>query len=174
MAADGLVDGSLGNVSCRRGDAILITPTQLSYETLRAVDVVVLGLDGGVRAGRHLPSSEFRLHLAIYRAIPEATAIVHTHSTDALALSALADALPAITDELALLDEEIPVVEHRPAGSQELADLASSALSKRVPCAAILERHGVVGVASSLEEALTACRLVERGATVWLAQRRPA
>lgn len=174
MASLGLVAGSLGNVSCRRGDALLITPTQLPYEQLRAEDLVVLDRNGEIVAGRHRPSSELRLHVAIYRAIPDARAIVHTHSTHALAVSTLTTALPAITDELALLGEQIPVAEHRPAGSQELADLAALALSKRLPSAAILGRHGVVGVASSLESALTACRLVERGAEVWLALQRLA
>ena len=60
----GLVVGTQGNVSARAGDATLITPSALPYDTMTDDDIVVLGAANGP----HPPSSEWRVHAAIYAA----------------------------------------------------------------------------------------------------------
>ena len=64
----GLVSGSSGNVSVREGELVHITPAGLPYEQMTAADVVTLALDGSVVAGAREPSSERRVHLAVYAA----------------------------------------------------------------------------------------------------------
>ena len=168
MAELGLAVGGFGNLSCRRDGKILITPTSLDYFAMEPEDIVTLDLDGQKLVGRREPSTEFRLHLAIYRARSDARAIVHTHGIHALALSLTTDELPAITEEMEHgVGGAVPVAPYAPAGSQELAERAVRALEEKGR-AVILERHGVVGVGADLDEALLICQLVERNAQVYL------
>ena len=171
MAELGLVIGSFGNVSCRQRKSILITPTCLDYFQMKPEDLVALDLSGKKLAGDREPTSEFRLHVAIYAAREDAQAIVHTHSTHALAVS-----MSASTNELAALTEEmevfvkgsVPVATYTPAGTQRLADQAAQILSKTSSKGLILARHGVVGLGNTLEEALLVCQLVEKAAHIQL------
>ena len=178
MAELGLVIGSFGNVSCRQQERILITPTSLDYFQTQTKDLVTLDLAGDKLAGDREPSSEFRLHVAIYAARDDAQAIVHTHSTHALALSMSATTreLPALTEEMEILVKgPVPIAPYVPAGTQELADRAAQILSKTPGKGLILARHGVVGLGNTLEGALLVCQLVEKAAQIQLlAQRRQA
>ena len=89
--AAGLLPGTAGNLSLRdaASELIVITPSQIPYATLTPDSMVVIDLDGAVVEGQHPPSSEWRLHVALYRARPDAGAIVHTHSPYATALAIL-------------------------------------------------------------------------------------
>ncbi len=170
MAELGLVVGSFGNVSCRLdAGRILITPAKLAYSVMGAEDIVTLDLRGRKLAGRREPSSEFRLHLALYRARPDAKAIVHTHSVHAIALSLRTEELPAFTEELKHgVGGAVLIAPYAPAGSQELADRAAELLENTRAKGLILARHGVVGLGHDLEEALLVCQLIERGAQAYL------
>lgn len=169
MAELGLVLGSYGNVSCRRADRVLITPTKLDYSLMGPEDIVALDLEGRRLKGQREPSSEFRLHLAIYRARADARAIVHSHSVHAIALSLIASELPPITEEMEHgLGGPVPVAPYAPAGSVELAEQAAQILRKKGCKGLLLARHGVVGLGMGLEEALLVCRLVERAAQIYL------
>ena len=168
MAELGLVVGSFGNASCRLGEEVLITPTGLDYLEMRPEDIVALSMKGEKLSGRGEPSTEFRLHLALYHLRPDIRAIVHTHSVHAVALSLVATELPTLTEELEHAGGPVPVAPYAPAGSKELADQAATLLAKTGKRALILARHGVVGLGRDLEEALLICRLVERNAEVFL------
>lgn len=174
MAELGLVIGSFGNVSCRKQDRILITPTSLDYFRTETRDLVTLDLAGKKLAGDREPSSEYRLHVAIYAARDDTQAIVHTHSTHALALSMSASPreLPALTEEMEVLVRgPVPIAPYIPAGTQELADRAADILKGIPSKALILARHGVVGFGETLEEALLICQLVEKAAQIHLLAR---
>lgn len=160
MAALGLVMGTLGNVSCRLGDRVFITPSGLDYATMRPEDLVLLGPFGDVIEGDRPPSSEFRLHLAIYARIPDVYAIVHTHSPQAVRAGDGKGELPAV--DSTVLRATVPVAPFRPPGTQELADEAARLLVEQDTNAVILERHGVVGVGRDLDDALEVCQDVER------------
>ena len=171
MAELGLVIGSFGNVSCRQQDRILITPTSLDYSRTETKDLVTLDLAGEKLTGDRQPSSEYRLHVAIYAARTDVKAMVHTHSTHALALSMSASPreLPALTEEMEVLVKgPVPIAPYVPAGTQELADRAADILNGIPSKALILTRHGVVGLGETLEEALLVCELVEKAAKIHL------
>lgn len=167
----GLVVGSLGNLSARAPkdpEKIYIKPSGLPYRRLTAEDIVVIDSEGNVLEGHRKPSSEWRLHAAIYRERPDVCAIVHTHSVEAQAWSFLNEELPARTEELEIfVGGSVPTARYAPSGTQELAKNAVQALQDRK--AVLLACHGVVGVGASLEEALLICQLVERQAHLaWL------
>jgi L-fuculose-phosphate aldolase len=165
----GLVTGSSGNVSTRDGDSVLITPAALAYEEMSEEDVVELGAADGeaVEEGAR-PSSERRVHMAIYRARPDVAAIVHTHSVHATAWSFLDEPLDTGTEELqAAAGGPVMTARHAPTGSDEIAAAAADALGERG--AVLLGRHGVVAVGGSPAEALATAVVVERQAQMaWL------
>ena len=164
----GLVAGTNGNVSVRDGDHIHITPSALRYEELTEADIVTLDLAGGLIAGEREPSTERRVHLAVYRARPDARAIVHTHSGHATAWSTTGDPLRTPPIERAA-GGAVAVAAEAPAGSDAIADAAVTALGDRA--AALLEGHGVLAVDRAADRALDLCALLEREAhRAWLAR----
>ena len=67
MNRAGLNQGTSGNVSVRAGNGFLITPSGVDYDQMQAEQIVPMDLEGGYR-GDWLPSSEWRMHMDIYRA----------------------------------------------------------------------------------------------------------
>jgi L-ribulose-5-phosphate 4-epimerase len=73
---------TFGNVSVldlERG-VFAIKPSGVSYDTLKAEDMVVVDLAGVTVDGRLRPSSDTRTHAVLYRAFPGIGGVVHTHS----------------------------------------------------------------------------------------------
>lgn len=83
LVKHGLVIFTWGNVSAvdREKGLVVIKPSGVSYETMKASDMVVLDLQGNILEGSLKPSSDTPTHLVLYNAFPEIGGIVHTHST---------------------------------------------------------------------------------------------
>jgi len=164
----GLVSGSSGNASARDGDGMLITPAGLSYERMTEDDLVAIGMDGEPAEGQREPSSERRVHVAIYAARPDVGAVVHTHSVHATAWSFMAEPLDTDTEELeAAAGGEVLTAAFAPTGTDEIAASVVEALGDRR--AVLLARHGVVAVGETPAAALGTCVAVERQAQIaWL------
>ena len=80
----GLVIFTWGNVSGidREKRLVVIKPSGVDYDTMKASDMVVVDLESGkVVEGELNPSSDTPTHLVIYKAFPETGGVVHTHST---------------------------------------------------------------------------------------------
>ncbi|QEC50513.1 class II aldolase/adducin family protein [Baekduia soli] len=168
LAARDMVTGTTGNVSVRRGDRIVITPSRTAYATMRRRDLVTVGLDGAVVRGTRSPSRELALHLAIYAARPDARALVHTHTPHATAWSFLDLPLRPRTEEMDYYAiGEIRTSRPAPAGSAALARAAVDVLGDAR--AVLLGHHGAVTVGADLDEALAIAQAVEHQAHVaWL------
>ena len=169
----GLVAGSSGNVSAREGDLVHITPAALPYAEMTERDVVTLGLDGAVVEGSREPSSERRVHLAVYAARPDVRAIVHSHSTFATAWSFLHLPLDTGTEELEqAAGGPVATAPYAPTGSEEIARASVEALGGAR--AVLLARHGVLALGDSPARALDAAAVVERQAQLaWLLRAPP-
>jgi len=87
-----------GNVSAidRQTGLVVIKPSGVEYDNMKAEDMVVVDLDGNVVEGRLRPSSDTPTHLAIYRYFPEVGGVVHTHSTYATAWAQAGLSIPNI------------------------------------------------------------------------------
>lgn len=87
LVKHGLVLFTWGNVSeiDRASGLVVIKPSGVSYENMKAEDMVVVDLHGNVVEGKLRPSSDTPTHLEIYKAFPEVGGITHTHSTYATA-----------------------------------------------------------------------------------------
>jgi L-fuculose-phosphate aldolase len=82
------VDGNGGNISVRLGEAhLLCTPTMMSKGDLTPADICLCDLSGKLLAGNGKRTSELLLHLEIYKANPQARAVVHCHPPHATAFA---------------------------------------------------------------------------------------
>ncbi len=161
-----LVAGSWGNISCRTDSGrIAVTPSGRGYESLTSEDIVLLDEKGAIIDGRRIPSSESRLHIAIYEALPQARAVIHTHSVYASALAAMRQPLPAIIEDIVqICGGRVNCAEYALPGTQALADAAVKALAGRK--AALLANHGAVCWGESLDDALTVAEVLEKAAQI--------
>ena len=99
LVKHGLVIFTWGNVSGidREKGLVVIKPSGVSYDDMKADDMVVVDLKTGqVVEGELRPSSDTPTHLEIYRAWPEVGGVVHTHSTYATAWAQAGIDLPNI------------------------------------------------------------------------------
>ena len=145
----GFCPSKSGNVSARTEAGFLITPSGLPYAQTTPAGLIELSLDGAVLSGARKPSSEWPFHAAIYRARPEAQAIVHTHSPRATALSCTRRGIPAFHYMIALCGgADIRCADYATFGTPELAENAVRALAGRK--AVLLANHGVIALGASL------------------------
>jgi L-ribulose-5-phosphate 4-epimerase len=98
LVKHGLVIFTWGNVSAidRESGLVVIKPSGVSYEEMRAKQMVVVDLDGKVVEGNLKPSSDTPTHLVLYNAFPDIGGVVHTHSTYATAWAQAGMDIPSI------------------------------------------------------------------------------
>lgn len=145
----GFCPSKSGNVSARFESGLLITPSGLPYAQTTPEDLIHLSLDGTVLSGARKPSSEWPFHVEIYKARPDAQAIVHTHSPRATALSCTRHGIPAFHYMIALCGgADVRCADYATFGTPELATNAVKALEGRK--AVLLANHGVIALGGSL------------------------
>ena len=98
LVKHGLVIFTWGNVSAidRASGLVVIKPSGVEYDVMRAEDMVVVDLDGNVVEGSLRPSSDTPTHLEIYKAFEGVGGVVHTHSTYATAWAQAGRDIPNI------------------------------------------------------------------------------
>jgi L-fuculose-phosphate aldolase len=160
----GLVHGTSGNLSVAAAEGMLITPTGISYQLMRPADIVLMSLAGSrVKGERRQPSTEWRMHAAIYRARPDVTAVVHGHSPMASTIACTGRDIPAIHYMIATaLGDSIRCAPYASFGSDPLARATVKALDGRRAC--LLAHHGFVAVGADLDHAIRVAEELE-----WLA-----
>ncbi|GAN78190.1 3-oxo-tetronate 4-phosphate decarboxylase [Acidisphaera rubrifaciens] len=166
----GLTYGSSGNISVRLDDGWLMTPTNVSLDELDPARLSRLDADGQLVSGDP-PTKESFLHRAMYGERPGDGAVVHLHSTHAVAVSVLegvdpADVLPPITAYYVMRVGRLPLVPYYPPGDRTLAD-AVAALAGRHH-AVLLANHGPVVSGTSLSAAAAAIEELEETARLHL------
>ena len=169
MARAGLVAGTSGNCSVRvpNTDLVVITPTSLEYELMLHEDICVIDTAGAQVEGRHKPSIEINMHLAIYEARPEVEGIVHTHQTMGTAVAVAGKSIPPILEEQVFsLLGAVELADYAPPGTVELAQNVVKALGNRNAC--LLAHHGVVAVGPKIRNALLNAEIVERAASIFI------
>jgi L-fuculose-phosphate aldolase len=146
-----LVVGTAGNISIRRDDEIIISPSAVEYSQMTVMDIVVVDMKGNIVEGKLKPSSELPFHISIYSST-EHQAIVHTHAPASTALSVVVDEIPLTHYYSALFGGAIQVAPYALYGSDELAVHIAKALKGRT--AALLANHGAVTVGADIRSAL--------------------
>ena len=111
LVEHGLVIFTWGNVSAidRASGLVVIKPSGVSYDDMKASDMVVVDLDGKVVEGSLRPSSDTPTHVALYKAFPNIGGVVHTHSTYATAWAQAGRPIPNIgTTHADYFHDDIP------------------------------------------------------------------
>jgi methylthioribulose-1-phosphate dehydratase len=161
----GWVPATSGNFSVRAGKRILITPSGLDKGVVTPADLLEVDDEGRTVAGSGKPSAETGLHLVLYRARPEAGAILHVHSVWNTLLSAhyaarayvplegyeILKGLSGVTTHAHL--ERVPLLEN----AQDYGELGRSlvrALDENPRAhGVLLSRHGLYTWGQSVAEA---------------------
>lgn len=94
----GLVTFTWGNVSGidRESGLVVIKPSGVEYDVMKAEDMVVVDLDGKVVEGKWKPSSDTPTHVVLYKSFPNIGGVVHTHSRWAVTFAQAGMAIPAM------------------------------------------------------------------------------
>ena len=173
----GLTFGSTGNISVRLADGgWLMTPTNAS---LGELDPATLSLFDA--AGRHLrgdqPTKEAALHLAMYGQRQDAGAVVHLHSTHAVAVSVLEDVdpldvLPPLTAYYVMRVGRLPLVPYLLPGDAALARAVGKLAGSHH--AVLLANHGPIVAGTTLANAQYATEELEETAKLFLMLRGKA
>ena len=95
----GLITFTWGNVSGvdREKGLMVIKPSGVEYDTMKADDMVVVDLKSGKKVEGDLnPSSDTDTHVSLYNAFPDVKGVVHTHSRWATTFAQAGMGIPAL------------------------------------------------------------------------------
>jgi 3-dehydro-4-phosphotetronate decarboxylase len=171
----GLTAGASGNISARTEDGgLIVTPTGSSLGFLDPARLSRFDTSGRLIEGDP-PTKEMPLHSAFYQTRSAKTgAIVHLHSTHAVALSMLPDvdpenALPPLTAYSIMRLGKVHLLPYYRPGDPALGDAIRGLAGRR--SAVLLANHGPVVAAKELEAAIYAMEELEETAKLALLTR---
>lgn len=148
----GLVARTWGNVSAKCGEhEMIITPSGIAYESLKAEDLVKVNIDSLEYNGDIKPSSEKRIHAAAYKMREGVNFIIHTHQKYASIVA---------TEEADL--KFAPCVAYGLSGTDMLKENVVSSLEKnRWSDKFLLAKHGALLLGKSMEDAFNLAEELE-------------
>ena len=167
----GLTPGSSGNISVRLDDGgWLVTPTNASLGFLDPARLSQLDANGRLVSG-DAPTKEVPLHTALYETRGAARAVVHLHSTHAVAVSMLTEidpraALPPMTPYYLMKCGATALVPYYRPGDPAVADAIKGLAGKY--SSVLLANHGPVVAGDTLEAAVFAMEELEETARLYL------
>lgn len=150
----GLVCLSGGNITLRmeNGD-ILVTPSGMIYEEMIPEDILVVDIKGNVIEGNRKPSVDTKALCYILEQRPDINAVIHTHQPYATGVGLILDEVPCNLTTLANATlGPVKVAPYSSAASMQMGIEAVKYLEDKR--AVILKHHGVIGVGSTLKEAM--------------------
>lgn len=161
-----LVTSVSGNISARTSGSefFWITPTGLKKPKLKEDDLVKIDLNGKILEGNNAPSTEWRMHVEIFKARKDVNAVVHAHNPVTIGVTMISKEFKPVTAEASILLKKIAILPYKKPCSEELSKLVSKNIDGRN--ALILKRHGVIGVGSNLDEAKAIVEVIEDDAIV--------
>lgn len=160
MSRSELVQGSWGNISLRLNpDTMLITPSGMDYFSIRTEDIVRMNIHDLKYGIQRKPSSEYRLHAALYRRYPECNAIIHTHSNGISAFAAAHAGFRISEPPMDQLIGDMHCSEYRTPGTDELCDSIMEAIEGSHAC--IIANHGAIFYGNDLDVTLAIANAVE-------------
>lgn len=154
MAAQGINQGTSGNISVRTDEGLLLTPSGLPYDRMKPEDIVAMKWDGSWTASAgHVPSTEWRFHLDILKSKQEVGAVVHAHPIFCTIIAIMNRSIPAIHYMIAAAGgNDIPCAPYAQYGTAELSQAALNALRFRRAC--LLAHHGLIAIGPNLRKAM--------------------
>jgi len=162
----GLFSGYSGNISVRQDNTMIITRSGCNKSFLAPGDLVVFDMETNTWKGNI--SSEWQMHVEIYKKNPKVRAIVHTHPPYLLAAVAKDESFleRLRVFETEIFKQEIGMVEPISPGTRELA-MATGEIAK-TKSLIILKSHGLVAATPTMERALSLSEELEGLAKIFL------
>jgi L-ribulose-5-phosphate 4-epimerase len=152
--------GNASGIDRDRG-VVLIKPSGMDYDRMRAQDMVLTDLEGRKLKGKWNPSVDLPDHLYIYKHCPQIGGVIHTHSNYATSFALLGRPLPvyltAIADEFG---EEIPCLPYVDNRADHIGKAIVKYMGRKAP-AVLLAHHGVFAFGATPRAALKAAVMVE-------------
>jgi L-fuculose-phosphate aldolase len=171
-----LTNSAGGNLSCRVGDTVFITPRYLGSKQrwqLRPEQILVFDKDFNILEGEAAKvSRESRMHFACYQHFAQINGVIHAHPQYLTVFASAGESLPPVNQYTEKFGN-LPVIANLPSHSQELADAVVEAITPRADLLAknglglILAWHGVAVVGRDLDDAYDTLDRLE-----WSAQTR--
>lgn len=164
LTRERIIDSS-GHVSARipGTNKVLIGPAEVSREVLKAADIVTVDLDSKKLGGERRAPLETEIHTGIYRARPDAMAVVHGHAPHSVVFSITRKPILPVSVHGAIFADGVPVFEHvGHVNTREPGDALARSLGGRR--AALIKMHGAAVVGKSVEEAFVAALQLEENA----------
>lgn len=161
-----------GNISVRLSyNEIMITPSGVSKGYMDPADMIIVDLKGNIMQGSKMPSSELKMHLAVYQTRGDVKAIVHAHPQKATAFSVARISIDKIAlPEVVFSLGTISIAEYgtptTPALPQKVVDKICGA------DALILENHGALTVGKDLMDAYYKMETLEHFCSIILYARQ--
>jgi len=166
-----LVAATDGNMSVRLDpETILITPTGSCLGFLQPADLAIIDLEGKSRSKTIKPTSEYRLHLEVYRQRKDVSAVVHGHPPICTAFTVAGEQLDlCVLPEVVFTLGAIPTIPYSTPTTDEPPQVIREYIGR---CdAMILDRHGTLTVGESLIGAYYKLEKIEHTAKVVLTAR---
>lgn len=162
----GFVAANDGNISCKVDPNIIwITPTGVSKGFMTSDMMIKMDLDGKIIAGKLKPSSEFKMHLRVYKENPEVMAVTHAHPPIATSFAIAGISLDkAILPEAVVQLGSVPVAPYATPGSQCVPD--SIAPYCKTYNGVLLANHGALSWGKDIYEAYYRMESIEYYASV--------
>jgi L-fuculose-phosphate aldolase len=128
--------------------------------------IVHMDLEGNVIGSGKIPSTEVKMHLAVYKDRSKAKCVIHNHSPYISMLSVLRKGIPIIMEQqMIFLGGEIYCTEITEAHTEEMGASALKALDRNN--AAVLANHGAIICGKSLDHAVRFSVVLEKMAKVY-------
>jgi len=154
--------GTGGNISARLGGGeFLVTPSKVNKGFLAPGDVVAVDSEGTPH-GPAEPSSELKMHLAVYAALEAPRAAIHAHPPYATAFAIRGEAVETacVPEALVFLGEKVPLVPYATPSTEEMAENLREVLDEKTP-AYLLQNHGVLVFGRDLQDAFNNLQTLE-------------
>lgn len=166
LDARGLNRGTSGNLSIRFASGMFVTPSGVTPDRLTPDLMVFVDGDGTTSAGSARPSSEWQMHMGIYRDRPDVNAIVHCHARHSTILACAHLEIPPLHYMVAVSGgASVPVAPYATFGSEELAQGVVRTLDGRLAC--LMANHGLIALGPGLSVAMAIAEEIEEQAAVY-------
>ncbi len=156
----GFVANHDGNLSVQFEESLLATPTAEAKGLISKDMIITLDQSGKKIAGVGNPFSEISLHIACYRARPDAKAVVHAHPPWVTALGLVGKSVDIeLPEGIVSLGDSVPCVEFAMPGDKSNDDIIYRALQETDTF--LMPGNGIISIGDTLEQAYLRIELAE-------------
>jgi L-fuculose-phosphate aldolase len=166
MYEKGFVASNDGNISARIDEnSLLITASGICKGDMTLDHIIKVDYNGKVLAGDLKPSSEMKMHLAVYRKRPDVLAVAHAHPRAATAFAVAGLTLDKLTlpevifslGSVAFSEYGTPSTEQVPRSVEKVIDTSDAVL---------LANHGALTVGTTVMDAYFKMETLEHFAAI--------